>query len=80
MNTVSPSTIAAEAREALSRITESSKEHISRLVREGFINASGQVTTLLGGTARPESAEHGGPPTGNGPPEGSGLPTGNSQS
>jgi len=61
MKTVSPSTLAGEAREALRKSPESPEEHFSRLVRRGFINARGQVTTLLGGDAEPEPERSGGP-------------------
>jgi hypothetical protein len=61
MNTISPSTLAAEAREALNRAPESPQEHFARLVRMGFINARGQVTHLLGGDAEPEPEQSGGP-------------------
>jgi hypothetical protein len=50
-----PEEIAAEAWEALRRRPrESSRERFQRLVRNGWINARGQVTKLLGGTADPE--------------------------
>lgn len=53
----SPSTeeLAEEAREALRTLPpESPREHYVRLVRQGFINARGQVTRLIGGRAEPE--------------------------
>jgi hypothetical protein len=54
-HTPTPEEIAAEAREVLQREPrESSREHFTRLVRNGWINARGQVTKLLGGTADPE--------------------------
>jgi hypothetical protein len=51
----SPEEIAAEAREALRRRPpKSSRERFTELIRKGWINARGQVTRLLGGTAEPE--------------------------
>ena len=50
-----PEEIAREAREALARRPRrTSHERFTELVRMGWINARGQVTTLLGGTAEPE--------------------------
>ena len=54
-NSPRPEEIAAEAREALRRRPpKSSRERFTELVRKGWINARGQVTKLLGGTAEPE--------------------------
>jgi hypothetical protein len=54
-NSPSPEEIAAEAREALRRRPpKSSRQQFTELVRKGWINARGQVTKLLGGTAEPE--------------------------
>lgn len=51
----SPAALAKEAREALSRRPpQSSREYFIDLVRSGFINARGQVTRLIGGSAEPE--------------------------
>lgn len=50
-----PEELAKEAREALSRRPpETSRQLFTRLVRQGFINAKGQVTKLIGGRAKPE--------------------------
>jgi hypothetical protein len=50
-----PEEIAREARAALARRPRrTSHERFTELVRKGWINARGQVTTLLGGTAEPE--------------------------
>jgi hypothetical protein len=50
-----PEEIAREAREALDRRPRrTSHERFTELVRKGWINARGQVTKLLGGTADPE--------------------------
>lgn len=52
--------IAAEAREALARNKETPEQYVFRLVKMGFINMKGEVTTKLGGivteggTADPE--------------------------
>jgi len=47
--------LAAEAREALRRAPpQSSREHFQELVRLGWINARGKVTTFLGGVVDPE--------------------------
>ena len=54
MNFPSPSEIAREAREALEKSRETPEEHFRRLIRCGFINSRGEVTTLLGGDAEPE--------------------------
>jgi hypothetical protein len=51
----SPEELAAEAREAFrKRPFEDGPELFVRLVRKGFINAQGQVTKLIGGSAEPE--------------------------
>jgi hypothetical protein len=50
-----PEEIAREAREALSRAPQRSpREHFTWLIQQGFINAKGQVTKLIGGSADPE--------------------------
>jgi hypothetical protein len=50
-----PEELAREAREALSRRPEMSpREYFTWLVRQGFINAKGEVTRLIGGSAKPE--------------------------
>jgi hypothetical protein len=49
-----PEELAREAREALSRRTETPREHFARLVRIGWINRLGEVTRLLGGDVEPE--------------------------
>jgi hypothetical protein len=50
-----PKELAAEAREAFRRMPpKSPREHFIDLVRKGFINAQGQVTRLIGGSAEPE--------------------------
>jgi len=54
MNYPSPRQLAKEAHEALARDKETPDEHIERLIKLGFINSKGEVTTLLGGTAEPE--------------------------
>ncbi len=57
MNKVSPTPeqLAQEAREALSRRPAmTSREHFTWMVRKGMINARGQVTRLIGGSAEPE--------------------------
>jgi len=46
--------LAKEAREALARNKETPEEHFDRLIKLGFINSKGEVTTLLGGAAEPE--------------------------
>src|SRR4051812_43400930 len=47
--------LAREAREALrSEPAESADEHFNRLVRLGWINARGEVTKLIGGSADSE--------------------------
>ncbi len=52
---VPPEVLAAEAREAVSRRpAKPSKERFQDLVRKGWVDARGQVTTLLGGEAKPE--------------------------
>lgn len=40
-----------DCRKAL-RIKETPKEHLDRLIRKGFINHKGEVTTLLGGPGK----------------------------
>ncbi len=57
MNNVSPTPeqLAQEAREALSRRPPmTSREHFIWMVRKGMVNARGQVTRLIGGSAEPE--------------------------
>ena len=50
-----PKELAREAREALSRMPPMSpREHFTWLIQQGFINAQGQVTGLIGGSAEPE--------------------------
>jgi hypothetical protein len=50
-----PEELAREAREALRRHPPKiGRELFLELVRDGFINARGQVTTLIGGSAEPE--------------------------
>jgi hypothetical protein len=50
-----PEELAREAREALSRRPpRSAREHFTWLIQQGFINAQGQVTKLIGGSAEPE--------------------------
>jgi hypothetical protein len=50
-----PAEIAAEAREALARRPpHNSREDFQEMVRLGWINARGQVTTFLGGVVDPE--------------------------
>jgi hypothetical protein len=47
--------LAREAREALSRRPAMTpREHFTWMVRKGLINARGQVTKLIGGSAEPE--------------------------
>lgn len=51
----SPEELAQEAREVLSKHPPlPPQEHFTWLVRQGFINALGQVTKLIGGSAEPE--------------------------
>ncbi len=51
----SPEELAREAREALRRAPKkTSIEDFTDMVRKGFINARGEVTKLIGGTAEPE--------------------------
>lgn len=57
-----PEQLAAEARRAFSEHPETPEQHIDRLIRAGFINAKGQVTKLLGGTAEPEEGAPKSPP------------------
>lgn len=50
-----PEQLAAEAREALRRVPpKTGRELFVELVRKGFVNARGQVTKLIGGSADPE--------------------------
>jgi hypothetical protein len=50
-----PEQLAKEAREALSRRPAMTpREHFTWMVRKGMINARGEVTRLIGGTAEPE--------------------------
>jgi hypothetical protein len=50
-----PAELAAEAQEALRRDPpKEGRELFIELVRQGFINAMGQVTRLIGGEAEPE--------------------------
>jgi hypothetical protein len=50
-----PEELAAEAREAFRRHPPlEGRELYTWLVREGFINAQGKVTRLIGGSAEPE--------------------------
>jgi len=47
--------LAQEAREALSRRPAMTpREHFTWMVRKGLVNARGQVTRLIGGSAEPE--------------------------
>jgi hypothetical protein len=47
--------LAAEAHEALARRPKRTpEEYITEMVRAGFINARGEVTRLIGGSAEPE--------------------------
>lgn len=51
----SPEELAREAREALSRGPQMSpRARFIWMVRQGFINAKGEVTRLIGGSAEPE--------------------------
>lgn len=51
----SPAQLAKEAREALKRVPpEPPRERFIRMVREGRINARGELTNLFGGSAEPE--------------------------
>jgi|GEM_PF-6794675 len=54
MKSPTASEIGKEARLAFERSRVSPKEHFQRLIRWGFINSRGEVTTLLGGSAEPE--------------------------
>jgi hypothetical protein len=57
MNNVSPTPeqLAQEARDALSRRPAMTpREHFTWMVRKGMINARGEVTRLIGGSAEPE--------------------------
>ncbi len=50
-----PEQLAREAREALARRAPMTpREHFTWMVRQGMINARGQVTRLIGGSAEPE--------------------------
>jgi hypothetical protein len=50
-----PEELAREAREALSRLPAMTpREHFTWMVRRGLINARGEVTRLIGGSAEPE--------------------------
>ena len=50
-----PKELAAEAREALRRHPPlEGRALFAWMVRQGFINAQGQVTRLIGGSAEPE--------------------------
>ena len=50
-----PEELAQEARAALSRRPAMTpREHFTWMVRKGLINARGQVTRLIGGSAEPE--------------------------
>jgi hypothetical protein len=50
-----PKELAAEAREALRKHPPlEGRELFAWMVRQGFINAQGQVTRLIGGSAEPE--------------------------
>jgi hypothetical protein len=50
-----PEQLAAEARAALRKVPpKRGHELFVELVRKGFINALGQVTRLIGGSAEPE--------------------------
>ena len=50
-----PEELAAEARETLRRHPpKTGRALFQELVRKGFINAQGQVTRLIGGSAEPE--------------------------
>ncbi len=50
-----PEELAQEAREALSRRPAlTPREHFTWMVRKGLINARGQATKLIGGSAEPE--------------------------
>jgi hypothetical protein len=50
-----PEALAAEAREALRKVPPKTGRALFReLVRKGFINARGQVTRFIGGSAEPE--------------------------
>jgi hypothetical protein len=51
-----PEQLAAEAREALRQMPPKTGTALFvELVRQGFINARGQVTKLIGGSVEPES-------------------------
>jgi hypothetical protein len=70
MNNVSPTAeqLAQEAREALSRRPAMTpREHFTWMVRKGMINARGEVTRLIGGSAEPEPNHETWTPEENGP-------------
>lgn len=54
--------IAEEAREAFAKDAETPEQHFNQMIQAGFINARGQVTKLLGGTAEPEQGAPTSPP------------------
>ena len=55
LNFPTPEKLAAEAREALRKTPpKTGHDLFVDLVRKGFINARGQVTRLIGGSAEPE--------------------------
>jgi hypothetical protein len=65
MYSPSPKEIAREAREALARSKDTPQDRWDRMIRMGFINEKGEVTTLLGGDVPPEPyAEIEGEPNG----------------
>jgi hypothetical protein len=72
-----PEELAAEAREAFRRIPpKPPREHFRDLVRKGFINAQGQVTRLIGGSAEPEpNYQHWTPEDSPSPPTTDGQPS-----
>src|SRR4051794_34814411 len=50
-----PNPLAQEARAALRKgLRESARQHFTRLVRKGFINATGQLTKRIGGSGELE--------------------------
>jgi hypothetical protein len=70
MKNVFPTTeeLAREARDALSRrAAKTPREHFTWMVRKGLINARGQVTRLIGGSAEPEPNYETWTPAKNGP-------------
>ena len=51
----SPAQLAKEAREAFKRVPpKSSREEFIEMVRDGLINARGELTNLFGGQGKPE--------------------------